>query len=244
MATDPRIEDEITERLARLRDTAAVELRGLVEELTARAEADRQAALDAAVAERDAAIARALDAAAAESGAETDAAISRALAEAAGSGRRTLLASVRRLDEPLTLSGVLDALVAAAATEAGSAVLFVAEGGAMRVWRRNGTRRARQGATGAAAAADYRELVDRVAALRRTEARTSDGAVAVPLLVGGEALAVCVAVAASAGTSEDDAAGVGDLPPGVAGVELLVRHAACRLEALTANRAADVARLS
>ena len=243
MASDSGIENEIAERLARLRDNAAVELRGLAEEMTALAEAERQVALDAALAERDAAIASALDAAAAESAEEMDAAIGRALAEAAGSGRRALLASVRRLDESLTLSGVLDTLAAAAAAEAGSAVLFVAEGGAMRAWRRNGLRRERARANDAAAA-DYRDLVDRAVALRRTEARTSDSVVAVPLLVGGEAVAVCVAAAAREGTSGDEEAGVADLPAWAAGVELLARHAACRLEALTANRAADVARLS
>ena len=243
MATDPGIENEITERLARLRDTAAVELRGLADEMAARADAERQVALDAAVAERDAAIASALDAAATESAEEMDAAISRALAEAAGSGRRTLLASVRRLDEPLTLSGVLDALAAAAAAEAGTAVLFVAEGGAMRAWRRNPPRRERARAADAVAAA-HRDLVDQVVARRRTEARASEGVAAVPLLVGGEVLAVCVAAAVREGTSDDEATDVADPPAWAAGVELLARHAACRLEALTANRAAEVARLS
>ncbi len=243
MATDPGLENEITERLARLRDTTAVELRGLAEEIAARAEAERQVALDAAVAERDAAIASALDAAATESAEEMDAAISRALAEAAESGRRRLLASVRRLDEPLTLSGVLDALAAAAAAEAGSAVLFVAEGSSMRAWRRGGSRRERARAADAAAAA-HRDLVDRVVALRGTEARTAEGVTAIPLLVGGEVLAVCVAAAAREGTSGDDEAEVGGPPAWVASVELLARHAACRLEALTANRAADAARLS
>ena len=233
MADARDYEREIAERVARLRDIASVEIHGLVEELIAQVDQNRQQALDAAMEERDAAFAHALEAAAAESAAETDTAIAAALAEVAESGPRALLAGVRRIDEVKNLSGVLDTLVNVAAGEAGRAALFVSTEGALRGWRFVGFDEAAGGVDPG--------LMERALGERGAAVDTDRGAMAVPVVVGGQPMAVLYADG-----ERTDAKG-GRAEPGrpapfwLAAVEVLARYAGCRLESLTANRVADLA---
>ena len=216
----------------------------------------------AAKAEHDAVIARVQGEVAA-----AKAAARAAEAEAVAIGRQSardavtrLLDAVQRLDAQSTLTAVLDTLADLAAADAGRAALFVATGGEMRGWRFVGfgpaIGEARDHAVNGAGAG----LLGRAIAEGRTQvlaagagaASDADGppafaalpagraAVAVPVLVGG---APMVAVYAD----DANAAGGGNLPEKVTRplwpdvVELLARHAGCRLEALTANRAAELA---
>ena len=252
MANSSDYEQEIAERVARLRDVASVEIRGLVEDLLAEAEQERQQGLDTAVEERDAAIAEALDAASREMAAEADAAIADALAEVAVSGPRALLAGVRRLDASKTLSGVLDTLVDLVAAEAGRAALFVGTGGSLRGWRFVGFDAVGDPMDFAAGGVDP-GLLDRAISQRNATIDTDRGAMALPIVVGGEPMALVYADGARANddapatdnaraTAEDGGAEPGRRAPHwVAAVEVLTRYTGCRLESLTANRVADLA---
>ena len=248
MADARDYEQEIAERVARLRDIASVEIHGLIEELLARTDLERQESLDAAVAERDAAIAQALDGAAAESAAETDASIARALADVAESGPRALLAGVRRIDAATTLSGVLDVLVDVVAREAGRAALFVATGDAIRGWRFAGFDEAMGDPMDYAAGGIDPALMDRAVSEGSAAVDAGRGAMAVPVVVGGELMALLYADDARAARDDGAESGkAGDAeaaqraPHWIAGVEVLARYAGCRLESITANRVAALA---
>ena len=250
------IENAVDGAVARIREAAESEIRDLVQMLAADAES--------AVAAHDAAIAQVRGEAA-----EREAVIARAAeAEAVAVGRQSarsavarLLEAVQRLDAQTTLIGVLDTLADVAAADAGRAALFVATGGEMRGWRFVGfgpeVGAAREHIVNGAVGG----LLGRAIAERRTqilaaggEGAASDageppafaalpagrGAVAVPVLVGGEPM---VAVYADDATtaSDGDAADASSHLHWTGVVELLARHAGCRLEALTANRAAEMA---
>lgn len=241
MADARDYEQEIAERVARLRDIASVEVHGLVEELIARTDQDRQRALDAAMEERDAAFAEALEVAAAESAAETDAAIDAALAEVAQCGPRALLAAVRRIDDAKNLSGVLDTLVNVVAGEAGRAALFVGTGGALRGWRFVGFDAAADDPMDYAAGGVDPALVDRAISEQDAAVDTDRRAMAVPVIVGGQPMALLYV---DAGPTDAKAGGdepAQRAPYWTAAVEVLARYAGCRLESLTANRVADLA---
>ena len=246
-------------------DAAVAQVRG--EAVAAKAEHDAviarvQGAAAAAKAEHDAVIARVQGEVAA-----AKAAARAAEAEAVAIGRQSardavtrLLDAVQRLDAQSTLTAVLDTLADLAAADAGRAALFVATGGEMRGWRFVGFGPAIGEAQDHAVNGAGAGLLGRAIAEGRTQvlaagagaASDADGppafaalpagraAVAVPVLVGG---APMVAVYAD----DANAAGGGNPPEKVTRplwpdvVELLARHAGCRLEALTANRAAELA---
>ena len=233
-------EEEIAERVARLRDVASVEIRGLIEDLLAETERERQQALDAALEERDAAIAEALDAAAAETAAEVEAAIDGALAEVAESGPRALVAAVGHLDAAKTLSGVLDTLVDLVAAEAGRAALFLGTGGSLRGWRFAGFDAVDDPMDYAAGGVDP-GLLDRAIGQRGATVDPDRGAMAVPVVVGGEPMALLYADGARAAAQDGDTEPGQRAPHWVHAVEVLARYTGCRLESLTANRVADLA---
>lgn len=241
MADARDYEREIAERVARLRDIASVEIHGLVEELIAQVDQNRHQALDAALEERDAAFAQALEVAAAESAAETDAAIAAALAEVAESGPRALLAGVRRIDEVKNLSGVLDTLVNVAAGEAGRAALFVSTEGALRGWRFVGFDEAAGDPTDRAAGGVDPGLMERALGEQGAAVDTDRGAMAVPVVVGGQPMAVLYADGERTDAKNGGAEPGRPAPFWLAAVEVLARYAGCRLESLTANRVADLA---
>lgn len=238
------IDEAIDDAVARVREAAESELRAVVSRLREEAAAARGAV-------------RATEADALASG-----------REAARDAVVRLLEAVRRLDAQSTLTGVLDALADLAAAGAGRAALFVTTSGELRGWRFVGfgpeigpardhvVNGADRGLLGRAVA----ERVTQVLAARGGDDDGSgDGdasdagetpsfavlpagccAVAVPVLVGGEPLiAIYADDAPPAGGGE--ASDASSHPHWTGVVELLARHAGSRLEALTANRAAEMA---
>ena len=244
MTAGRHIDEAIDDAVARVREAAESELRTVVSRLREEAAAAQEAAR---VTEAEAiAIGR----------------------EAARDAVARLLEAVQRLDAPSTLSGVLDALADLAAAAAGRAALFVEAGGELRGWRFVGfgpeVGEARDHVvTGADRGLLGRAIAERMTQVLadRDDAGSDDGdrdpsaaeelpsfaalpagrcAVAVPVLVGGEPL-VAVYADDAASTRDGDAADASSHPHWTNVVELLARHAGCRLEALTANRAAEMA---
>ena len=164
-----------------------------------------------------------------------------------------LLDSVRRIDAEPALSSVLDTLTELVAAEAGRVAVFVVQGGSVRGWRFAGfgpdAGEARDlvldGAAGGflARALAERRAVVLPAGVRSEEVGLPPGfaslpdtgqALAVPVLIGGEAM---VLVYADDVHAEDRTI----LSQWCEAVELLARHAGDHLEALTAGRAAQLA---
>lgn len=153
-----------------------------------------------------------------------------------------LAGALRELDHSRTLSDALDVVVAQAAAIAGRSALFVIDGDRLTAWKAAGLPQARdfQAAITEAgmlaravhagrAVATSAELPAPVFA--RSDAAVPDG-VAVPLMIGGRAVAVLYAD--------------GGLPPArpvaPASVELLARHASAIVSLRTATRTLDVFR--
>ena len=179
-----------------------------------------------------------------------------AAAEARVSERQTQLAVVERLlgaigslDAARSLSQVLSALSTSAAVEAPRVALFVVNGKQLKCWKAEGF--GVDGASVDPGAGDGGLLADAVSS--REVVATSDdnspsapafaqlppdrAAIAVPLLVGGQAVAVLYA---------DDA---GDAPAQTPAswpeaIQILCRHASVNLAHLTAARAAEAMRRS
>ncbi len=162
----------------------------------------------------------------------------------AGATRR-MLDGVKALDDAASLSEVLDALTASAAAESGRAAMLVVKGDRLLGWRTTGFGDLdAQPRTIESSAGDTDALARAVATARPVvtgsgpassapsfvAAEAGRTGVAVPLLVGGRAVAVVYAD--SPGTAADAA-------PVHAAIEVLVRHAGRCLEALTVQRAAQ-----
>ena len=251
MTAGRHIDEVIDDAVARVREAAESELRAVVSRLPRRRRPRRGRRRLAQEAVR---------------ATEADAvAIGR---EAARDAVARLLDAVQRLDAQSTLTGVLDALADLAAAGAGRAALFVKAGGELRGWRFVGfgpeTGEARDhvvnGAEGGLLGRAITERMTQVLSARDDEGGGAGdrdasaageppsfaalpagcGAVAVPVLVGGEPLiAIYVDDAPPAGGGE--AVDASSHPHWTGVVELLARHAGSRLEALTANRAAEMA---
>lgn len=207
---------------AALVDARAEAERGLIELDRLRQQADVQAA---AVREADEARVRATDALAASA--------------------RRLLDGVKALDDASSLSEVLDALTAAAASEAGRAAMLVVKGDRLLGWRTSGFGELdAQPRTIESSASDADALARAVATGRPVvtgsgpassvpsfvSADAGRTGIAVPLLVGGRAVAVVYADAP--GSAADGATTQ-------AAIDVFVRHAGRCLEALTVQRAAQ-----
>ncbi len=249
MAGSRSVEDVVGVVVPRLQDAVASEIRNLAQELGARAEEARAEA----VAEHEASLTRERRQAMTERAEAISAAVAVAREQAALGAASRLLEAVSRLDEQTTLSGVLDALADLAGAEAGRAALFVAAEGGLRSWRLVGFD------AGAEEAGRVLALAEAGVAARAIDERRSvpvarDGevgvqnrppafaalaedcaGVAVPVLIGGEPL---VAVYADEGTEGR----ASDATRWIPVIEILARHAAARLEALAAERAAALAR--
>ncbi len=164
--------------------------------------------------------------------------------EAVSNGARRMLEGVKTLDDASSLSEVLDALTAAAATAAGRAAMLVVKGDRLLGWRTTGfgtldaQPRSLESSAGdadalARAVATGRPVVTGSGPASNAPsfaANAGSTGVAVPLLVGGRAVAVVYAD--TVGTAVDQAASH-------AAIEVLVRHAGRCLEALTVQRAAQ-----
>jgi hypothetical protein len=175
---------------------------------------------------------------------ETEAARARAV-EALVGGARRMLDGVKALDEATSLSEVLDALTAAAAAESGRAAMLVVKGDRLLGWRTTGfgeldaQPRAIESSAGdadalARAVATGKPVVTGSGPASNAPAFVpADGGrdgIAVPLMVGGRAVAVVYA---------DSPDGPIEPVPSQAAIEVLVRHAGRCLEALTVQRAAQ-----
>lgn len=250
-----REESEATAaRLRQEADTAATRLQEEIETARGAARAEAEAAVAEAVRQREAIEAEVTrvrdDHSAALEAARTDldqlrTAHANAL-DAAGAGTARLLESVRGLDGAISLTEILDALTTAAAREAGRAAVLVVKGERLIGWRASGfgaidaePRRMESGLHDQSALAAAVETSRPVAvtpadATAPAFAPVDEGhaALAVPLMVGGRAVAVVYS-----GTGDGAAT-----PAWEAAVELLVRHAGRCLEAMTVQRAAAQAR--
>lgn len=259
--TDDRIQALVSAALERVRGHLERELAGLAAEWRTHTAGERDEAARLARSEADtAAAALASEAIAAERAAFTEQlaaargeARAAALTEAQASERAAdlsraerLLAAIRSLDAATTLSETLDALTAAAAIEAGRAAVLVVRGPDLRGWAQQGFDDLPDPRGLVLPLADAGLLGDAVAAATMTSSAAADGAdgarppapfalpasslgVAAPVAVDGRVVAVVYA---------DDGAGPHEVPSAwPEHIELLARHAARCLEALTARQA-------
>ena len=158
-----------------------------------------------------------------------------------------LLAAIRSLDTARSLSQVLSELLTAAAAEAPRVALFVVNGRELKGWKAEGF-----GIDGATLQTEADGMLAEV--LRRAEPVTASdaagpaapafanlppdrAAIAVPLLVGGQPVAVLYADDAG----EGEAAAPASWPEAI---QILCCHASVNLAHLTAARAADAMRRS
>ena len=160
-------------------------------------------------------------------------------------GGRRMLEGVKALDGATSLSEVLDALTAASAAASGRAAMMVVKGDRLLGWRTTGFGELdAQPRTIESSTADADALARAVATGKPVVTGSgpasnapafvpADGGragIAVPLLVGGRAVAVVYA---------DSPDATIEVLPSQAAVEVLVRHAGRCLEALTVQRAAQ-----
>jgi hypothetical protein len=212
-------------------------------------ERDRDAAAQAAAA-RLAEVERARDAQVASMKAE----IANVLRQPAAPAFGPILAGLREIDAARTLTEVLDALVAQCGREAPRAAVLLIQGDRVRGWKTTGF----PSSLADAASVEF-ALTDGgiVAGAARTGTRTSSAAsggpgatapqfaslppdrlaVAVPVVVGSHVVAM---VYADAGGEAGERATAG-WPDAV---EILVRHAARALEAVTLSKAASLSRVA
>jgi hypothetical protein len=160
-----------------------------------------------------------------------------------------LLASVRRLDESMTLSGILEALARGAAAETSRVAILLVEGDLLQVWGHFGFASNvgpidlavnQAGALTTAVALQQTSFVPSLADGGTMAApafmRVPDGntGMAVPITVGTEVVAVLYADDVDSLPEQEDA------PVWTKEVELLVRHASLRLEHVTSVRTVEV----
>jgi hypothetical protein len=241
MTLDEQLRRAFEALAERVRDEVASRGKALVEELTAAAEAERAEAVAGAVkdaqsaAQREAAERLSQRLAAAETTLRVDA---RRHEEAAAS---RLLAAIQAMDRGQSLSDILNALVDGAAAETRRAAMFLRRDGRLQSWRLAGFGDTGQGAVDLAMAESG--LLGEAA---RTGAIVKDGvapafaalppdrpAAAIPLVMSGQVFAVLYADQGVSGDSGGES--------WTATLEVLSRHAARALEAVTALRLAQVA---
>ena len=249
MAGSRSIEEVVGVVVPRLQDAVAVEVRNLAQELAARAEEVRAET----AAEHEASLARERTRAMAERAEAISAAVAVAREQAALGVVSRLLDAVRRLDEQVTLGGVLDALADLAGAEAGRAAVLLAAEGGLRSRRLVGFDAPAEEVgpvllpSEAGVVAQALEERRSVPVVRSAEDASQGrppafamlpedcAGVAVPVSIGGEPRVAVYADEGTGGRGSDSARWI---PV----VELLARHAGARLEALTAERAAAYAR--
>ena len=263
MPLEQDVQKAIDTLFVRLRDSVASDIRGVLHELVTRSDAARSAVR----AEADQAVAssqvdpQSVAGELADVQARMDKKRSGDLLQAHEVSHKVehavlsrLLASVRRLDAQPTLMATLDTLTEVLAEEVGRAAVFVQTDGVMRGWRFAGFGPWDGDARSRVINGDDAGFLRQVIAERRTCVLLANGdrsasgwppefaalptdrnALAVPILVGGEVMVVIyvddVSVEQPSALSQWS-----DV------VELLARHAGHRLEALTANHAAALAR--
>jgi len=249
---DERLRHTFDQLSARLREEIARQLNAVVAELSTSVEADRTQAVNEAtreawtVAEREVSERLTASLAAAEARARVD------LETDEISASERLLGAIRSLDRGQSLSEILNALVESAAAATRRAAIFLLEGTKLRGWRFVGFDPALEKGelelsddTGgviaeAAATATVARAGDQAwsssslsLAPAFAELQTDRPALAVPLVMSGQVFGVLYA---DHGLTDDVARA--SWP---ATVEVLARHAARSLEAVTAVRLAEYA---
>ena len=265
MRLEQDVQKAIDTLFVRLRDSVASDIRGVLHELVTRSDASRSAVRT----EADQAFASSQTDAQSVVGEQNVADVEapmdeqrsgdllqahEALHKVEYAVLSWLLDSVRRLDAQPTLMATLDTLTEVLAEEVGRVAVFVQTDGVMRGWRFSGfgpwEGDARSRVINGDDAGFLRQAIAerRICVLLANGDRSASGgppdfaalptarnALAVPVLVGGEAMVVIyvddVSVEQPSALSQWSDA-----------VELLARHAGHRLEALSANRAAALAR--
>jgi hypothetical protein len=253
MEFDERLHRAFETLTERLHQEIAAQLNAARADLAGAVEADRDAA--AAIAARDARAAaeqemsERLAESVARAGTDTR---SQVIADHKAA-RERLVEGVRAIDAALSLSDVLDALVAAASAESGRAAVFVPQRAMLRAWRLAGFDALSAGSsvvelpfTDAGLIAEAVETAQLVradpGASRATllpsfvELPDQARALAVPLVMAGQVFAVLYA---DEGGTEP---GVDESWP--ATIEVLALHAARVLEAITATRLGQVAEVA
>ncbi len=160
-----------------------------------------------------------------------------------------LLTSVRRIDEGNSLSAILESLVQGAAAETSRVALLLVEGDDLRVWGHRGFGHGTAptdmpiSTSGTLAAAVATRQSTFVPPLIEGRAASAPGFMrvpvghtgfVVPLVVGGEAVALLYADDVNRTPTQEDA------PVWTEEVELLTRHASVRLENVTSVRTVEV----
>jgi hypothetical protein len=179
--------------------------------------------------------------------------VARAVAKGGTHARHELIgrvvAAVRRLDEATTLRGVLDALAEGAASEASRVAVLLLDGDVLRSYRHTGFA---PGSAPVDLAPDASPLLASAIALRQTTTvppagdrppaglpafmRVTAGQVGLllPLVLGQQVVALLYAEGSDRQAHETDE------PVWTEQVEVLVRHAAARLENVTSKRTVEV----
>lgn len=238
----------------RLRDDMAAHANTLVNELTATAEAERADAVAGAAKDAWSSAERQATERLASSVAATETAV-RAEAqrrETAAAGR--LLSAIQTMDRGQSLSDILNALVDGAGAEAKRTAIFLRKGDRLQSWRLTGFETTGEtsrdlsmlesAAIGDAARSGV--VVTSGPAPAFAALPPDRQALAIPLVMSGQVFAVLYA---DQGADDAAAAVAGDAAAGVAVagtawiamLEVLTRHAARALEAVTAVRLAQVA---
>ena len=159
-----------------------------------------------------------------------------------------LLGAVRRIDDSTTLTGILETLAQGAAVQTSRVVLLMVDGDTLKPWSVHGfaigqePRETPIGTSGLLTATVALKQTSFVKPLIAREIATpgfmqvpvGHTGLVVPLIVGGEVVAVLYADDVGATEVREDA------PVWTEEIDLLVRHAAIRLENLTSVRTAEV----
>jgi hypothetical protein len=159
-----------------------------------------------------------------------------------------LLGAVRRIDESTSLTGILETLAKGAAAQTSRVALMLVDGDLLRPWSVHGfvaghePRETAIGVSGLLTATVALKQTSFVKPLIAREITTpgfmqvpvGHTGLVVPLVVGGEVVAVLYADDVGVAMQQEDA------PVWTEEIDLLVRHAAIRLENLTSVRTTEV----
>jgi transcriptional regulator with GAF, ATPase, and Fis domain len=242
MEFDDRLQRAFESLTERLRQEIAAQLTVARSELSEAAEADRQAAVAEAIRDAVAATERDASARIAESAGQAGVEARTAAAAQDQAASERLVEAIRTIDSARSLSEILDALLSAVAAEVARAAVLLPQGTTLKFWRLAGfdgatpnadagLPLAKGGIAAEAAGAGHLVLVDTEArhALLPAFVELPDQAraIAVPLVISGQVLAVLYADEGQTATARQS---------WPAAVEVLARHAARALEAVTVSR--------
>lgn len=248
MTLDDQLRRAFETLAARLREDVAAHAVSAVEEVIATAEAERAEAVAQAVRDAWAAAERDVAGRLTATRAEAEAQVRAEFETDEHAARDRMLGAIRSMDRAESLSEILDVLVSSASAEAARAGILLCEGDRLRSWRCAGfgARLNDSGAltlsladggivadaaeTGYVASAGGSSPSEAPAFADLPQGRR---AVAVPLQMSGQVFAVLYADQGPLGDSRNDAWPAATL-------EVLARHAARSLEAVTAYRLSQV----